>query len=168
AGDNNNGWTCRNNKCYTLVRNHQGAFSDSDRYCGQLRGRAVTIYSEDEQRFLENYLRNAGYGKNVWIGGHRENLNFAWHDRMDRMDDQMKQLREQMKEYSDKMKRFEHTMNSLNLQEIERNFTGIASVLQYYSEQLHSFRYELDNRPTTDVDLNIIKREIIDYFQEQL
>ena len=283
-----NEWTCRNRKCYTLVRNHQGAYSDSDRYCGQLRGRAVTIYSQDEQKFLENYLRNIRYGKSVWIGGIRENTKFAWrndevliegdtyanwasehptmnfakacmqmngmnqtepgkwvenfcfatngilcerfekdhnndndndddddddddddrendhnnnnnnnnnqcckrlesemkkmrenmekkfknmdkmNDRMDDMNDQMKKISEQMKEFSDKIKRFEHSMELLNVKDIERNFTGIASVLEYYSEQLHTIRNELDNRPTTDVDLNIIKREIIDYFQQQL
>nr|XP_046914864.1 beclin-1-like protein A [Dermatophagoides farinae] len=293
--NNNNEWSCRNNKCYKLIRNQNGEFSDSDRYCGQARGRAVTIYSADEQKFLENYLRNIGYGKSVWVGGHRQNTKFSWrndgiliegdvyanwasnhptmnfakacmqmngmdesepgkwienycfasngilcerfvkdHDndndnddddddddddcddcdnndnnnnnnnnnnqccqqiernmermrrdmekrfdnmerkmdkmnnRIDKIDDRINQVRDDMKQFSDKIKQFEHSMKSLNVQEIERNFTGIASVLQYYSEQLHSIRHELDNHPSTDVDLNIVKRELIEYFQEKL
>ena len=62
-----------------MIEGILGTLSDADRYCGQHRSRILTIQSEEEQHYLEHYLFNESrIEENVWIGGQRENLRFAW------------------------------------------------------------------------------------------
>lgn len=53
--------------------------SDADRHCGQHRSRILTIQSAAEQKHLEEFLfKEKQIDQNIWLGGNRQNLKFAW------------------------------------------------------------------------------------------
>lgn len=76
-------------KC-VLALNVSGMVSEADARCGQLNARTVTVKTEQEQEELNRYLKQLSTNTNstgVWLGGHRQNLQFAWRNDNELIDD---------------------------------------------------------------------------------
>ncbi|UXI18041.1 hypothetical protein NH340_JMT03984 [Sarcoptes scabiei] len=73
------GWTGFNGKCYKVIQEQLGTFSEADAHCGRYHSRSLTIQSKEENEFLVKWLKDEQNVNNaVWLGATRRNLDFAW------------------------------------------------------------------------------------------
>ena len=47
-------------------------------YCAELGGHLVTVTSEDEQKYLNSYMKSKSYSAKTWIGGYNDVTEFRW------------------------------------------------------------------------------------------
>ena len=51
---------------------------DAYTYCQNLGGHLVTITSEEEQTFIETYMRSQSFNKEAWNGAYNDGTNWQW------------------------------------------------------------------------------------------
>lgn len=65
------------NNNYYRIFNSGMTWENAKRFCEDIKGHLVTIESENEQKFIEQLLRNKGNKNCYWVGGYK-NASEEW------------------------------------------------------------------------------------------